>query len=256
MKINRILLLTSVLCFSLLGTGCGEPLYEMTSEEEAIIALYSAKAVAKFNKNQVIGIANARVKPGELDDTYKPEEEEEVAEAIEGEENAEETEPQIDPETGEPIVQEDSSEEGEGGTDFDASGYSFTNAVGIEGVSFVCSEFDVTTEYKPTSSFILSKVSGKQYVVLSIDATNESEADINFSDFSKRTYSLSLNGGEQTKTVFTPLPNDLANFKGTLAKGETKKFILVFLFSDSAVDNITSLELFVKSDDTTRGTSI
>ncbi len=254
MKINRILLVTSVLCFSLLGTGCGEPLYEMTSEEEAIIALYSAKAVAKFNENQVIGIANARVRKGELDDDYKPDEEEEVADAIEGEENSEETEPQIDPETGEPIVTETSEESGDESSN--ASGLSFTDAVGVDGVEFICSEFDVTTEYKPTDSFILSKVSGKQYVVLSIEATNTTEAAVDFSGFSKRSYSLSLNGGDKANTVFTPLPNDLANFRGNLKAGESKKFILVFLFSNSSVENISSLELFVTSDDSTRETAI
>lgn len=254
MKINRILLVTSVLCFSLLGTGCGDPLLEMTSEEEAIIALYSAKAVAKFNKNQIIGIANARVRKGELEEDYKPNEEEEVADAIEGEGNAEETEPQIDPETGEPIVSDT-----EGAEQVDTnnnSGLSFSDAIGVDGVDFICSEFDVTTEYKPTDSFILSKVNGKQYVVLSIEATNTTEAAIDFSSFSKRTYSLSLNGGDKANTVFTPLPNDLANFKGKLGAGESKKFILVFLFSNSSVENISSLELFVTSDDSTRETAI
>ena len=255
MKINRILLVTSVLCFSLLGTGCGEPLYEMTSEEEAIIALYSAKAVAKFNKNQIIGIANARVRKGELDGDYKPNEEEEVAEAIEGEENSEGTEPQIDPETGEPIVEEGTEESNQDSGNA-TNGLSFTEAVGIDGVEFICSEFDVTTEYKPTDSFILSKVSGKQYVVLSIEATNSTDAAVDFSSISKRSYSLSLNGGDKAKTVFTPLPNDLANFNGNLKAGESKKFILVFLFSNSSVENISSLELFVTSDESTRETAI
>ena len=261
MKSNRILLFASVLCFSLLATGCGEPLMEMTSEEEAIISLYSAKAVAKFNKNQVIGIANARVKKGELEEGYKPNEEEDDTEPIEGDENAEETEPQIDPETGEPIV--DASQDAEEAAEIDASddsskdeGYSFTEAVGIEGVDFICSEFDVSSEYKPSSSFILSKVNGKQYLVLNIEATNKSDAAVDFSKYTKRSYSLSLNGGEKSKSQFTPLTNDLSSYKGTLKAGETKSFVLVFLFSDSAVDSITSLQLFVTSDDTTRGTTI
>ncbi|SDZ79157.1 hypothetical protein SAMN02910384_00112 [Pseudobutyrivibrio sp. ACV-2] len=256
MKINRILLVTSVLCFSLLGTGCGDSLYQMSSEEEAIIALYSAKAVAKFNKNQITGIANARVRKGELDEEYKPSEEEEVAEAIEGEDNSEETETQIDPETGEPIIADDADEGAQAGQDGNSNGLSFTDAVGVDGVDFVCSEFDVSIEYKPTDSFILSRVNGKQYVILSIEASNTTEADVDFSGISKRTYSLSLNGGEKTNAVFTPLANDLANFKGKLGAGESKKFILVFLFSNSAVENISSLELFVTSDDSTRGTAI
>ena len=37
MKIKRFCLLISIMSFSLMFTGCGEPLYAMTEEEEAII---------------------------------------------------------------------------------------------------------------------------------------------------------------------------------------------------------------------------
>ncbi len=255
MKNNRILFLTSVLCFSLLATGCGEALYSMTSEEEAIIALYASKTVCKFNKNQTIGIANARVRTGELDDTGTDETEEEQSE-----EATEETEVTIDPETGEEIVskqveEEDATEETDDSSS-DDTGYSFTSAVDIDGVDFTCSEFDVTGEYKASSSFILTQVSGKKYLILYIDAENTSGESVDFSTYSNRQYSLSLNGGEKSNSQYTPLSNDLSNFDGKLAAGETKSFILVFLFSNSSVENISSLELYVTSDGTTRGTSI
>ena len=250
MEFKRIFLLISIMCFSLLFTGCGEPLYEMTEEEEAIITLYASKAVSKFNKNQTIGIANARVRPGELDESYEPNEEEEIVDNSEGEE----AEVEIDPETGEPITSAEDSEEGENEESSD-SGYSFTNAVDIAGVEFTCSEFDVSSEFK-TPNYVLSQVSGKQYLVLSIEAENTSDSAVDFSKYSNRTYSLSLNGGDKSDVQFTPLSNDLANYDGILAAGDKKTFILVFLFSDSSVENISSLELFVTSDGTTRGTTI
>jgi hypothetical protein len=253
MKIKRFCLLISIMSFSLMFTGCGEPLYAMTEEEEAIITAYASKAVSKFNKNQTIGIANARVRTGELDEDYSPdeEEEEEATEATEGEEQVE-----IDPETGEPIAPAEGEAEGEASEDSSADGgYSFTDAMNIEGVEFTCSEFDVTPEYK-TKSFLLEKVSGKKYLVLSITAKNTSKSSVDFSKYADRSYSLSLNGGEKTKTEFTPLGNDLNNYDGLLAAGDTKSLVLVFLFSDSSVENITSLELFVTSEDTTRGTTI
>ncbi len=253
MKIKRFCLLISIMSFSLMFTGCGEPLYAMTEEEEAIITAYASKAVSKFNENQTIGIANARVREGELDEDYSPgeKEEEEATEATEGEEQVE-----IDPETGEPIAPAEGEAEGEASEDSSADGgYSFTDAMNIEGVEFTCSEFDVTPEYK-TKSFLLEKVSGKKYLVLSITAKNTSKSSVDFSKYADRSYSLSLNGGEKTKTEFTPLGNDLNNYDGLLAAGDTKSLVLVFLFSDSSVENITSLELFVTSEDTTRGTTI
>ena len=253
MKIKRFCLLISIMSFSLMFTGCGEPLYAMTEEEEAIITAYASKAVSKFNKNQTIGIANARVRTGELDEDYSPDEkeEEEATEGTEGEEQVE-----INPETGEPIAPAEGEAEGEASEDSSADGgYSFTDAMNIEGVEFTCSEFDVTPEYK-TKSFLLEKVSGKKYLVLSITAKNTSKSSVDFSKYADRSYSLSLNGGEKTKAEFTPLGNDLNNYDGLLAAGDTKSLVLVFLFSDSSVENITSLELFVTSEDTTRGTTI
>ena len=164
MKIKRFCLLISIMSFSLMFTGCGEPLYAMTEEEEAIITAYASKAVSKFNENQTIGIANARVRTGELDEDYSQDEkeEEEATEVTEGEEQVE-----IDPETGEPIAPAEGEAEGEASEDSSADGgYSFTDAMNIEGVEFTCSEFDVTPEYK-TKSFLLEKVSGKKYLVLS-----------------------------------------------------------------------------------------
>ena len=255
MKIRRLFLVNSILCFSLLFTGCGEPLYTMTPEEEAIITLYASKTVSKFNKNQLIGIANARVKPGELEEIV--EEEEEVIETDE-----ENPDLELDPETGEPITPTDESEEaeaqvGEANAEPEAdSGYSFTDAIGIPGVEFSCEEFEVTQEYK-TNNFVLSKVSGKQYLVLHINATNTETSSVDFSQYnSGKKYTLSLNKGTEESTVFTPLSNDLATYNGILKGGDRKDFILVFLFSNSSVEDITSLKLFVNSDGTTRGTTI
>ncbi len=260
MKIKRLFLLSSILCFSLLFTGCGEPLFTMTPEEEAVITLYASKTVSKFNKNQTTGIANARVKPGELDDEEETKADDSIEES-QANENPEdtietETEVQYDPETGEPVpITEGSEEENAEETTPEDVGYSFTNAVDIPGVEFTCSEFDVTGEYI-TKKFVLSKISGKQYVVLNITAENTSDSPVDFSKYTDRSYSLSLNRGEKSPTQFTPLANDLANYDGILAAGETKNFILVFLFNNSSVENITSLELFVTNDGTTRGTTI
>ncbi len=125
----------------------------------------------------------------------------------------------------------------------------------IESVEFSYSEFDGIRENN-TNSFLIENVSGKKYLVLSITAKNTSKSSVDFSKYADRSYSLSLNGGEKTKTEFTPLGNDLNNYDGLLAAGDTKSLVLVFLFSDSSVENITSLELFVTSEDTTRGTTI
>ena len=96
MKIKRCTLLICMFCCSLLFTGCGEPLYTMTAEEESIITLYASKTVSKFNKNQTTGICNARVKVGELDENYEADEEDIPEEEVVEDENLE-----VNPEDGE-----------------------------------------------------------------------------------------------------------------------------------------------------------
>lgn len=249
MKIKRFILLISVLSFSLFASGCGQSLMVMSDSEEEVIALYAAKMVAKFNKNQTTGICNVRVKEGELDEAYglAPEDE-----TVAGDDNTADESLNYDPETGELISPELDEE-----TQVD-EGYSFTDAIAIEGVEFECSSFNVCSEFKASSSFILTEVKGKSYLVLYIDGTNTTDNDIDFSNLSEKTFNLSLNSDSSSKSASqsTPLNNDLSSYDGVLAAGETKSFVLVFQFSNSSVENITSLNLEVTSDGNTRGTSI
>ena len=93
-------------------------------------------------------------------------------------------------------------------------------------------------------------------MVLSIEAKNTSDKSVDFSQYKDKSYSLSLNGKDKASASFTPLGNDLVNYDGILAAGDKKSLILVFQFSDSSVENITSMDLFVTSEGTTRGTTI
>ncbi len=250
MKIKRNLLLFCVLLFSISFTGCGEALYAMTPEEEAIITLYASKTVSKFNKNQTTGIANARVKAGELEEIQQVE----VEESNDIQEENPEVE--VDPETGQPITPSAEEASEEAANPSEDTSYSLTSAINIEGVEFELVDFKVSPEYKASSSFILTESKGKQYVVLNLKATNTTGSSVDFSKYKGNSYSLSVNGKEKSSTQFTPLSNDLANFDGILAAGDSKNLVLVFLCSNSSVDNISSLALFVANGDTTRGTKL
>ena len=49
-------------------TGCGTKLYDMTDEEQGLIANYSAYVVAKHNIYQQDGMTNATEKRGDMED--------------------------------------------------------------------------------------------------------------------------------------------------------------------------------------------
>lgn len=251
MKIKRNLLLICVFCISIMVTGCGDPLFVMTAEEESIITLYASKTVSKFNKNQSTGICNARVKTGELDEDYEADQEteEEVPENPEEETPLDEENPDMETGTIDEEIPDSETE-----VDSEESGYSFTNAMGIDGVEFSFSSFDVSDVFQ-TSAYATNKVNGKKYVVLHIDAVNNSGSSVDFSTISDRTYSLSI-GEEKAEVVCVPVSNNLDTYDGVMKSGAEKSFVLVFLFNESSLENMSSLELFVTSDGTTRGTTI
>lgn len=251
MIIKRYSLLICVFCISIMVTGCGDPLFVMTPDEEAIITLYASKTVSKFNKNQSTGICNARVKTGELADDY-------VADEDMEEENPEESSEEVPFDEENPDMELDSTEvevpDSETEIDSADSGYEFTDAMGIDGVEFSFSSFDVSDVFQ-TNAYATNKVNGKKYVVLHINAKNNSDSSVDFSTISDRSYSLKI-GGEEAEVVYVPVSNNLDTYDGVMSAGAEKSFVLVFLFGESSLEDMSSLELFVTSDGTTRGTTI
>ena len=60
-------------------TGCGTKLYDMTDEEQGLIANYSAYVVAKHNIYQQDGMTNATEKRGDMEDADDTEKVDEVS---------------------------------------------------------------------------------------------------------------------------------------------------------------------------------
>ncbi len=230
-RISLFLLVAA--CLSLGLTGCGQTVYTMTEDEETTIALYAAKIVTKYNINQTTGICNARIKEGELEDASTNEDTS--------------TSAVYDESTGELVSTDNASSD---------AGYSFTDAIGIAGMDFTCSTFDVCTEFQASKSFILTEQAGKKYVIVYIDGVNNSSENIDFSSLGERTYTLSINGSASADSQFTMLSNDLTSYSDIVSAGDSKSFVLVFQFASSAVEDITSLQLNVTSDGSTRATTL
>lgn len=243
---KRIVLTIIAICSSLCITGCGEALYTMTPEEETIVSLYAAKMVSKFNKNQLTGIANARVRQGELDEVRGISSEEEVAEVEAPDYTADELEA---------MYQEGISENNEENESI-PSGFDLNQAMGIEGIDFSITSLDVTNEFAANSSFVLTEVTGKVYVVLKITGTNVSSGEVNFADYSAADYALSINGSSKFKTQYSFLDNDLSVFSGSIAEGESEDFVLVFQTDTATASDIKSINLEVTRDGENRGTTI
>ncbi|MCR4693814.1 MAG: hypothetical protein K5773_00640 [Pseudobutyrivibrio sp.] len=265
MKFKRALLLISIMSFSLFSTGCGEALYTMTDEEETIITLYSAKIVNKFNKNQTIGIANARIRPGELDEAYaargidNPYTAENEAlnynqDATSSEEPTDTQNPDLEnPE----LANGDTnpSQQAESGPSIDYS-YSLTDAIGIGDLDFEYTGMDIDPSPDISKFYAIYAESGKTFVVLHLDATNNTNSSVNFGDFDGNKYGLSVNNSSLYECYKTVVSNDLSIYNGSIEPGETKSFLLVFQLSSSSVSDTSSLGLSVDNNGNIRGTII
>ena len=74
MKNSRIRITAVLFAVAVALSGCGEALYEMTAEEEAILVNYAAQSVAKFNTYQQDGEVFVRqeILDGEESNTPAP----------------------------------------------------------------------------------------------------------------------------------------------------------------------------------------
>ncbi|MCF0131452.1 MAG: hypothetical protein HUJ71_06965 [Pseudobutyrivibrio sp.] len=245
MRIKRLILTVVLICFALGSTGCGEALYTMTEEEETVVTLYAAKMVSKFNKNQTIGVCNARVRPGELDDGYGTTAEENIDEP-------QEVAPEVIPNQ-DNLGETDNSQQ-------DVSlnfGYSLTEVIGISGMEFSLDSFEVMNEYKASDYFVLTAGSGKKYLVLHFTGKNTSDAaiELDMGSVKGTTYKLYVNGAASATAQKTVLLEDLSSYFGTVSAGEEKEFVLIFQFSDSQVEDVSSIALEVTLDGITKATS-
>ena len=143
---------------SILLGGCGDELYEMTSEEQAAVVAYSSHIVSKFNKKQSEGIvdiaaykvamAEKEARRKELAEEARKEEEEEAKRA-----------------------QEKAIEASDAQT---INYVSLNQALKLGGVDAVYRSYKVAGSYKETESYMVTANSGNELLIINIDLKNSS----------------------------------------------------------------------------------
>ncbi len=229
MKLKRAVFCSILVCFALNLGGCGDKMYTLTEEEAEIIALYSAKMVSKFNKDQKTGINNAIISDEELGITAA--EEDDIISS----------DPLVDGDTEVSADNEDSE-----ATPV-ATGGRLSN-MAVDGIDFVLDDYEVTNEYKASDVFVLNAAKGSSYVVLNLLATNNTDDDIDVDVLdSGNVYRLTVNGKATVTAQTTILMNDLSTYQGTINAGETKELILVFEFKKDQIDSVEKLSVGVST---------
>ena len=240
MKRQKRYLGIAVVLSSLVLSGCGTSLYEMTQEEEDYIVHAAAYYVAKHNIQQKDG-ASAVVDPDSI--VLEPE-----TEPIENviEENTEEN--------GEVLTPSDGDVQGELIADGTVS---LADAMGAKGALSVTYTGSYTAEnYVEGSAYSLDANKGKVFYVMEFAMENTSENAIEVDNASKNFMFQLIDKDVNVSAEMTFLMTDFSTYQGTIAAGETVKAILLFEVSESVVEKITSPSLQITIDNKTKSVKL
>jgi hypothetical protein len=159
---HRIVTCILVLSVSLLFTGCGATMIDLTEEQENEIALYSAKVVSKFNINQDKGIV-AIPQEKEAD---TPADTTSVVDKTDSEPKKDDSSAQTN--TPDRVNETDKKEQEI------VSSKTLTEVMGIQNVSFLYRDAKVSSSYGSDDVYDLTPNKGNELLVVRIKAVNNS----------------------------------------------------------------------------------
>ena len=250
MKKNKAFLCVILMSFMVISTGCGDKMISLTDDEATLIANYSAKVISVYNTDQKIGLCNAKISDEELG-IVKPD--------FSPEESYEEPETSLDdgldePDTVDPEVETILPDES-----IDSpisSGFTLSEAVGIDGVDFTIDYFVIDDMYSPTNHFALTANKGCKYVIFTIKASNKSQTDkaIDMMSLGSKFF-CEIDGRSRAGAQTTILNNDLSSYQGTIAAGDTEDLVLLFQYKNSVLEQFSTVNLLVERDGVTRSTA-
>lgn len=237
--------IAAVLLASLLLTGCGNAIPDLTAEEQQAVGDYAAMTLLRYDANhrsRLVDLSQVR------DRTSKPE-----TDAPEPEQPDQTPEPESDT----PVVDlTQGSETGSmGGT---ASMEEFFELP--EGITLTYQGMQVCASYPEDGAdayFSLDASEGKSLLVLhyamSSQASEEQRVDL-FGQ--KPVFKITVNGSYTRTALVTILVNDMSTYAGDIAPGASEDLVLLIEIDEGMADGITSITLNLQSDSKTFAASL
>ncbi len=226
---KRNVQIAAIAMAGLMLTGCGDAAYDLTDSEESIIVNYAAHMVTKYNTYQKEGL------------TY-----------VNMEEDTEEADSEA------PVAPDDTADDvnASGGNGAEAtanaaeaeSAASLDEIFGQDGLSLSYVGVRLEASYVEDSYYALQADPGYTYLVVGIDITNNSEADVDVDYLSRQPkFSATVNGEARSQAETTILMQDFSTYQGTVNAGGTVETVLLFQVPDS-VESVDDLVLEVSVD--------
>lgn len=224
---------TLCLCFS----GCAK-VYELSEEDEDMIAVYCAKTVSKFNTVKQQGYINLIGQ--DLKEQYALQQEGDMPEE-------ELPEDEIIDETGEDASLEDpDSVEDVADESAQASGsMSLSDALSIEGLTFDYKSAAAMEYYSIGGYANITPTTGKRFLAVTYNVVNTTDSDVAVDIPGTGVKFKASVGGVSNTADGTIVPTDLSVYKGAIPAGHTQEMVLLFQFEPDALSDLSDLKLQV-----------
>lgn len=233
-------------------TGCGNAIPEMTPQQQELVVEFAAGELLKFDQKHTTKLVPLEMIQEEEEGSqadFSVLEEKQDPSADDVKENEESGEEGIPADAAEVIDQTQ-----------EAMPESVDEFLELTGVSITYTGHELVDSYPPEAAddvyFFMSATENNKLLVLKFQVENTSGGDMEL-DFAhtQTRYKIVVDGAEQN-ALTTMLLNDMAYYQGTLASGENIELVLVGEVSNEQADQITSLELIMKSVDNTATISL
>jgi len=228
MKKTKGYLFVAIVALSLMLSGCGTAMFELTSEEEELIIHYSAYIVSKHNIQQKDGMSGVY-----MDEDSESTELDEVEEETESESESEST----------------SDDETSGDEQEIAEVVSLAEIIGhAEDLNIVYGGSYLAENYVEGSSYSVDAREGKIFYVMKFKLTNNTSQPVTVDNASVNPIFKLESENISVKSEVTFLLTDFSTYQGTIAAGTSVDTILLFEVSKGDADSIKTPVLSITVD--------
>lgn len=234
MKKNKKYLCIAIAGLSLLLSGCGTAMHELTSEEEELIVQYAAHFIAKHNIYQKDGVSNVIV----------PEEGDTETESVSETQLPEETETETETEHA-------STDNPDGTQQEDAiESIKLAEAIGHGAqLTITYLESEIAEHYKDGDFYSVSADVGKTFYTMKFKIENISDKTIELNNIKKEIVYQLRYGETSVKAENTFLAKDFTLYKGKIEAGQSIELMMLFEISKDDVKLVKEPLLQVEIED-------
>ena len=243
---KRSYILISFIVSSMLISGCGNTMPNLTEEQSALISEYAAGLLLKYdsrpNRRLLSDAELAIAEKAEQATAAKLLKRQQAAEAAGT--ATKETQVESTPQT-----------EATSQTEVAATQPTGTNTItnlseflGKNGFDITYSGYDLVSSYPPENRedvyMLVEAASGKQLLILKLNVTNQSSeaAQFDMFDYSCQ-YGLQINGEAEIPSEMTLLMDDFSTYKGNIEAGASEAMVLLFEIDSATAESISQMNL-------------